>query len=126
VVSHSNSWLVVILIDSPMALDISCMDTDDSVRPVVDAATSSVDRETSLYCLPEYRDDIIEYLKEAETRCRPKVVQYIHAYCIAIPLTLRARAHTHTHTLCSFYSLDLKVSYMRDENHPGRLVGRGV
>ncbi|KAF6034108.1 CCNA2 [Bugula neritina] len=59
--------------DSPMALDISCMDTDDSVRPVVDTATSSVDRETSLYCLPEYRDDIIEYLKEAETRCRPKV-----------------------------------------------------
>lgn len=52
-----------------MVLDVSCMDT--AVDVPHDGET--LNRDTTLYCLPEYQEDIHDYLRDAELRFRPKV-----------------------------------------------------
>ena len=58
-----------------MVLDVSCMDTADVASAVVPDITddTTLDRDTALYCLPEYQEDIHDYLRDAELRFRPKV-----------------------------------------------------
>ncbi|XP_067944105.1 G2/mitotic-specific cyclin-A-like [Watersipora subatra] len=55
-------------VGSPMALDVSCMETSET--PVIDPL---VDRDLALYCLHEYQEDIHDHLREAEMKLRPKL-----------------------------------------------------
>lgn len=54
--------------ESPMVLDESCMDINEE--------KALLDEDTDIFCLPEYQQDIHDYLREAELRCRPKVIEY--------------------------------------------------
>ena len=58
-----------------MVLDVSCMDTADVVSTALPDIADDItpDRDTALYCLPEYQEDIHDYLRDAELRFRPKV-----------------------------------------------------
>lgn len=55
-----------------MVLDVSCMDTNED--------RTSADGDTDIFCLPEYQEDIHNYLREAELQCRPKVLPLLSQY----------------------------------------------
>lgn len=66
------AFYLFLLSESPMVLDVSLMETTEPPSAVV-SPRSDADRDTILYCLPEYQDEIHDYLREAELRFRPKV-----------------------------------------------------
>ena len=70
-----------------MVLDVSCMDTADVVSTAVPdiADDTTLDRDTALYCLPEYQEDIHDYLRDAELRFRPKVSIKSIKFCVYLP-----------------------------------------
>ena len=84
--------LVADNVGSPMALDVSCMETSET--PVIDPL---VDRDLALYCLHEYQEEIHDHLREAEMKLRPKVGFWNYNNCLLI---LAAAAWFSCHRMC--------------------------